>query len=739
MFNWASRRRSDERSVCLINIRIPLLVLAVLACATAQTFREGTISSYRHERDGGLRGSIVKSFTLSVGKLERSSAGNFQWISLAARKANGEQFRTWLLSTEYPPMSLEAARKTTARYIVQEGTDRPREYRNPVTKEAVIPSSGAWEYLFPRPVDSASLVRVRYIGHTYLRESLTEGSAVQPPEAKVIELRPDLLVGPASNTRQKDETRRYDGSDYELVRLTERDYREMADAGVSCVRVDAEQALWVDKLNMYYWGDGGKLPYPELLYRSQYLGPSLYLDEPAVTTRDYEIRPRLAKDEEFRKSLTPRAAFDFFRGHFAKVLQQHSSAMVKSLAARPDVDVGSMDFAQANLYSWDTMVSTAAHQLSQHPRIPEAMVFEPPGRIGTRRTLPEIDMTYGVQIPPDDPKALPSIIFGFLRGAARLTNKGWGVSIYGAVQQADTFWWLTHAYDLGATRFHFYDSYQLACVPYGEYLALARHLRNHARSNPVRDLDRLRRAAEVAILLPVGYNLGHVFLGKGPLWGVGELNLERLNPAGVKYRVVMSNFFQEIERCLQQGIAFDLVWDMPDMRLTGYREIVRIREDGKVEVEADGKHTLMGSPRAVKRKGGTPPDLRVTISSKPEPDALEIIARARIVEKSAPVYYTLGADTEGVYHNAKVAWELYGPGDEDYLFLRPDHLKPSVREIAGEAEVEATVRVSRPGSYRLRASTVDTMGRTTVVWRPFRVAVDRETNALRLQEPSKSR
>ena len=45
------------------------------------------------------------------------------------------------------------------------------------------------------------------------------------------ELRPDLLVGPASNTRQKDETRRYDGSDYELVRLTQNDYREMAGCG----------------------------------------------------------------------------------------------------------------------------------------------------------------------------------------------------------------------------------------------------------------------------------------------------------------------------------------------------------------------------------------------------------------------------------------------------------------------------------------------------------------------------
>ncbi len=696
----------------------------------------GSVSHYRHERNEGLRGSVVKEFTLSLGRVERGSPGNRQWVNLTATKASGEQFAIWLLSAGYPPSSLESARKTTTRYIVQEGSERPREYKNPVTGEAVLPSSGAWEHLFPRAIDSASPVRARYLGHNYVRESITERPSVPPADTRIIELRPDLLVGPASNTRQKDETRRYDGSDYELTRLTQNDYREMAGAGISCVRVDAEQAGWAHELNLHYWGDGGKLPYPELLYRSQYLGPSLYLDEPAVTTRDHEIRPRLERDEAFRKSITPRDAFELFRGHFAKVVQQNTTAIVKTLASRPDVDVGSMQFAQANLYSWETMVSTAAHQLSQHPRVPEAMVFEPPGRIGTRRTIPEIDMTYGVQIPPDDPKALPAIIFGFLRGAARLTNKSWGVSIYGAVQPADTFWWLTHAYDLGATRFHFYDSYQLACVPYGEYIALARHLRNHARSNPLRDLDRLRRAAEIAILLPPGYNLGHVFLGKGILWGVGELNLERVNPAGVKYRVVMSNFFQYIERCLQQGIAFDLLWDIPGMQLSGYREIVRVREDGKVEVEVDGKRTFLSSPRLVRRAKGVPPSLDVTMASKSESAAIDITALARVVEKSSPVYYTLGADTEGVYHNAKVAWELYGPRDEDYLFLRPDNLKPRVREIVKATEIEATMRISRPGNYRLRASTVDTAGRTTVVWLRFSVRTDPNTKRLRLDTPT---
>jgi len=190
------------------------------------------------------------------------------------------------------------------------------------------------------------------------------------------------------------------------------------------------------------------------------------------------------------------------------VLEQAKPALVKSLAARSDIDVGTMTFPQQNLYSWETMVSTAAYQLSQDPDVPEAMVFEPPGRIGTRRSVPEIDMTYDVQIPPDDPKALPAILLGFLRGAARLTEKSWGVSIHGAVQQADTFWCLTQAYDLGATRFFFFDSYQLACVPYGEILAMARHLRAHANSNPRPDLVRLRRSAEVAILVPPGLQSG---------------------------------------------------------------------------------------------------------------------------------------------------------------------------------------------------------------------------------------
>ncbi|MCC6391750.1 MAG: hypothetical protein IT167_14215 [Bryobacterales bacterium] len=688
-----------------------MILLALIAPAAPAQPRPGTVARYRLAGVIAPRASLVTAFTLSLGPRE----GERQWVSLAATKANGEEFRVWLLSMG------EASRAGTDRYLFQEGRDgKPREYRNALSGRAVLPSQGDWEML-PTPALGFS-GEVHYLGHRYSRESLEQQTPAPPPAADVVMLRPDLLMGPASNTKQKDETRRYDGSDYELVRLTREDYRRMRDAGITCVRVDAEQAPWADEFGLYYWGAGNRLPFPESLYRSQYLGPALFLDEPAVGTRDHAVRPRFARDEAFRKSITPKGMLEEFRKYYEHALREGTPrSLIKGLRARPDVDLGDLDFPQTNLYTWETMVSTAAYQLSRDPRVPDAMVFEPPGRIGTRRTLPEMDMTYGVQLPPDDPKALADIIFGFLRGAARLTGKQWGTSIYGAFERADAPWWLTHAYDMGATRFFFWDNYQLACVPFGEVLVLSRHLSDYARAHPRPDPGRPRMAAQTAILLPPGYDLGHVQTGKGNMWGVGELNLERKNAYGISYRTVMTNFFTEIERCFKLGVPYDLLWDLPGAPATGYREIVRIREDGKVEVREAENVTVLDHARTPPRISGAPPKLTLTLSSHAANGVTEVTARARVEETSAAVYYTYGADNEGIYRNAMVAWEVYGPEEQDQAVLVPEHLKPNVVMDKQGGTVEVRFSLRRPGAYRMRASTVDVSGRTTVVWKAITV------------------
>jgi len=717
---------------------IGLLSVAISACifrtsAEAELPRTpplgppGQSARYVHQTETGLPGTTVKAYSVAWGAIEPTAQGDGQWLRLHATKTNGEEFRVWLLAASYPTRTLSDARKRIARFVVQHGAAAPREFHNRLSGEAVLPSLGGWRYLIPHSTEPSEdphqaggfPKQTRYLGHPYRLEAVDEADvAMAPPGLQRIELLPDVLVGVPSNARQKDETRRYDGSDYEMVRLTREDFREMADAGINCLKVDAGQLPWIEDLHVFYWGVGGKdVSYPECLYDSRYLGPALFLDEPAVSTRDHVIRPRLEKDAAFRKALTPQIAFDAFREYFRHAWQEGApTVLLKGLAARPDVALGDVQFRQENLFSWETMVSTAAYQLSQDPAVPAAMVFEPPGRVGTLRTLPELNMTYGCQLAVDDPKNFIGILYGFLRGAARLTGKTWGTSIYGAVDRADAFWFLSHAYDLGATRFFFWDNAQLACVPYPECLALARNLQMRVENFPQRDLEKLRHAAEVVILLPPGYNLGHVQLGKGSLWGVGELNLERLNAKGVKYRDVMRNFFVEIERCLRLGVAFDLLWDLPGIQPAGYREIVRVREDGKVDVIEDGKSLTLDRARTPVRPSGAPPELSVTLSADQGKAPLAITARATVVETTAPVFYTLGTDRQGVYQNAMVAWELYGPDEEDHRFLQSAASKPRAARDGKRVDVVVEFKLDRPGQYRLRAATVDLAGRTAVSW-----------------------
>ena len=685
----------------------------------------GQMAAYQHESEGSLPNAVVKTLTVAIGAIEEKAGVPYQWICLRATKISGEKFAVWLLSESVPSADLKVSRATTSRYILQIGDDTPLEFRDRFTGEPVLPGLGAWQYLFPRSVDKTVQSNffpqtVKYLGHTYRLARISDSTESDaPPDTELLSLRPDALIGPPSNTRQVDETRRYDLSDYELKPLTEADYDEMIAAGINCVRVDTEQVEWVRNRNVFYWGiDAATLGYPECLYRSNYLGPALFMDEPAVCTRDHVLRPKLEEDSAFRKAVTPQLAFEAFQDYFHTAKYDGApTRLCKGLEAHPDVDLGDMQFLQENLYTWETIISSAVYQLSEgNTESPAAIVFEPPGRVGTMRTLPEMNMTYGCQLPIDNPKNLASILYGFLRGAARQTDKNWGMSIYGQVHRADAFWLQTHAYDLGARHFHYWDNYQLACVPYGEVLALSRNLSAHVESHPHRKLDALRKAAEIVILLPPGYNLGHVEMGRGNLWGVGELNLERPNREGIKYRTVMHNFFTEIERAIRLGIAFDLIWDLEGFTLSDYREIVRIREDGKVEVHEGNETTLHEGARTPTRPTGTPPTLTVDVSIPQTDIPLEVRACATITKGSASVYYTRGADASGIYNNEMVLCELFGPEEEDYLFLNREPSEIRIDQTESVVEVEIRFSLKHLGNYRLRVATVDIAGRTAVAW-----------------------
>lgn len=61
----------------------------------------------------------------------------------------------------------------------------------------------------------------------------------------------------------------------------------------------------------------------------------------------------------------------------------------------------------------------------------------------------------------------------------------------------------------------------------------------------------------------------------------------------------------------------------------------------------------------------------------------------------------------------------------------PDKLKPTVRKNKNGAEVETKFKIEQAGRYRLRASTVDLAGRSTVVWKNLVLTKDAANGLLR--------
>ena len=237
----------------------------------------------------------------------------------------------------------------------------------------MLPNTGAWKHLLPRSENGNDPIqtlerKVDYLGHEYILDSHEQSKIPSiPKESTTIRLTPDLLIGVPHNSKVKDETRRYDESDYEYVELTRENYSEMIEHGINVVRVNDKQVQWIEEENVYYWGIGGEaVLYPQCLYQSNYMGPVIFFDEPMVGTRDHVIKPGFQKDPGLRKTITPQKFLEEFKKvYHEKKYDEGPAQLLKGLAGRKDVDIGDMNFLQQNMYSWETMPGSAIYQLSE--------------------------------------------------------------------------------------------------------------------------------------------------------------------------------------------------------------------------------------------------------------------------------------------------------------------------------------------------------------------------------------
>ena len=691
--------------------------------------KPGDVGIYRYPTGDSVPSSLVARLELRWGP-KHSAA---QWSRLDAYKADGRRFRVWLLTRRSSARTAGQGESPIQRYLLQEGNEKPVEYQNQWTGDAVLPSHGFWHHLRPKapsPAQSDFVFppKVSFLGHVFDLESIGVEEPFPIPPAKLLRLPRDLEIGAKRNRRDRREARRFDGEPVELTRYEPADYSERIDHGQTTFNAPADQVDFVRRESVFYCGDDPlSMRYPECLFRSNYLGPSPdYLDEPAVRT-SFALQAALREGRLSASWLTISRVLERFQTEFERAIGAAGPLQLqKALEARPDVLMGRMRGASWNAWSWETLVSSGVYQLLAAGKGgPAAIVYE--GRGAANRDLPLFNSSTGAQFPTMDAQAWLDMVYGMLRGAARLSGKRWGISIYGQFERAEVYRALSYGYDCGASFFLFWTGTGDHHVPYEEQLALSRFLREYARQRPDRNVDRLRQMAEVLILFPAGYTL----LSKEPMWWLPPLHYEKKNKHGLKYREVLARVAAEMERCYREGVCYDLAWDWEgfsgsgnnDLKIPkskGYRKVVRICEDGRVIVQRGSREEVFYEPRWPRRPKGRSPGLRISLSREEGRAPMTLVAHAEVTEHRSPVHFTPAHDEKGVWRNTKVIWQIYGPGPDDFAHLSNRH----------DAKTGLlSLELDKAGVYRLRASVVDRGGRSTVQWKRI-IAKPRENIAV---------
>ncbi|MDB4796722.1 hypothetical protein OAG77_00840, partial [bacterium] len=585
----------------------------------------------------------------------------------------------------------------------------PIEFTNANNGKVVLPRHGYWAHQLPRSSndDEADFVfprSISFLGHRLELQAVGIEEPIAIPRTERLELPCHLEIGARYDTRDTHLPRRFDKTPIETIRYLPEDYPIRLASGQTTFNVPADHVDFVRFENVFYMGDNPTtVSFPECLYRSNYLGPNPdYLDEPGVRT-SFALQEQLKKDPLIASTISIESVLERFESEFHRANYANRTTLFqKALETRSDVAMGKMTALQQNMWSWEVHLSTGAYQLrAETSGPPSAIVYE--GRGASNRDLPLFNSTTGAQIPTHDQQAWLDMIYGMMRGAARVTGKEWGIAIYGQFQVPEVFRALTYAYDLGASYFLFWTSDRGHHVPYQEQLVFSKFINDYATHHPNREFERLKHMAEVMILFPPGYTL----LSKEPMWWLPPLHYEKKNREGLTYREVLARVAAEIERCYRQGVPYDLAWDIDGLDLGGYREIIRIREDGQISVKSENENAVYHSPRWPERPKGQSPGLSLAVSSRKGSAPMFLVAEAQITEHQSPVYFSPQHDDEGIWENTKVIWQLYGPGPDLYRNL--SHLFDSEAGIL-------PLELEDPGTYRLRASVVDRAGRSTVRW-----------------------
>ncbi len=491
------------------------------------------------------------------------------WYRLTGTKVSGQTFTIWFSAIGHP---FQDDKVTIDRYLLQEPNQPPTEYVDQRTGQAMLPIFGFVENLLPRsdqPSDTTLFETGTYLGLPLRRVTKLEPQSAAPPSSiRKLVFRSDLIVGTSRNFRDDGQGRKDPKANYNFVPFTKENYDEMIAAGINYFTAKGQQVQWICHRPVFYDGYTSDVAFPEELYRPNFLGRRMFIDEPAC---------RLAG--QYPPGASLEQAVEMIHDHIREKLNE--TTYHKQLL-QSGIDLGSLKLTEPALPIWETYIETSYYQLEADPY---GIVQECRWRIDPNieseqiLLLQRINEAFDVDIPVT-PENLFLWSYSQMRGAVRVFSSKWGMSIYGQAESQLRLPSMNLAYDLGAEFIWFWTSDHDHHVPYTEQLRLAREISQYAKGQPLRDLDKLRHAATTAIVIPYGYSLPTVW--QMFTWGTHIYPLDRKNEHGLTYKEVLTPAVKEMVRCLKAGIPYDVVPAGKAFDPTGYQNVIRIKADGSV-------------------------------------------------------------------------------------------------------------------------------------------------------------
>ncbi|MHC4643306.1 MAG: hypothetical protein ACYS32_16805, partial [Planctomycetota bacterium] len=282
---------------------------------------------------------------------------DFKWYQVKGTKVNKETFTIWFLADANPFSAGPRKNIIFHRYILQEPNKSAIEYIDERTGKALLPLFNFVEELLPHAVgdnQNPLFEKGTYLGHPLFRKKVPEPIAFRPPSRITkLTLRSDLIIGTSRNFRDDGKGRKSRKNNYNFVPFTKENYNEMIAAGINYFTAKGKQVDWICRQAVFYDGFSPDIAFPEELYRSNFLGLQMFIDEPAC---------RLAGKYPPGSSLAK--AVEMIHEH---IHERVNSVGYRNVLARKGINPGTLKLAEPAIPIWETYVGTSYYQMEANP------------------------------------------------------------------------------------------------------------------------------------------------------------------------------------------------------------------------------------------------------------------------------------------------------------------------------------------------------------------------------------